>query len=326
MQLTDLAAFLIYCSIVMLFTIVMIYKVAPKYGKTNPLYYLSVCSTAGSISVMSIKAFGIALKLTFAGKNQFTHPSTYAFAIVVVVCIITQMNYLNKALSHFPQSMYVNSTHILEYLVIFHCLLTAPSFHPTPMNHLLISTFHSVNPLYYVTFTTAVLSASFILFQGFNTTDRVNTVSLLSGFLIIFTGVYLLNLSQNDCQDEDEELAGEGAHQLHSPSKEGDIESGRRGSLRLKIVPRTSRTFTPRSPTSFRRSVSLRSPLALKSPGHYEREDAREVEAQALIGDYGFDNEIGEKSRGSVGFELESESDSEEAENHLEQGSTRVHR
>ena len=55
-----------------------------------------------------------------------------------------------------------------------------------------------MNPLYYVTFTTAVLCASFILFQGFNTTDRVNTVSLICGFLVIFTGVYLLNLSQGD--------------------------------------------------------------------------------------------------------------------------------
>jgi len=56
----------------------------------------------------------------------------------------------------------------------------------------------SVNPLYYVTFTTATLCASFILFQGFNTTDAVNTISLLCGFLIIFTGVYLLNLSRSD--------------------------------------------------------------------------------------------------------------------------------
>lgn len=56
----------------------------------------------------------------------------------------------------------------------------------------------SVNPLYYVTFTTATLCASFILFQGFNTTDAVNTISLLCGFLIIFTGVYLLNLSRHD--------------------------------------------------------------------------------------------------------------------------------
>ena len=56
----------------------------------------------------------------------------------------------------------------------------------------------SVNPLYYVTFTTATLCASFILFQGFNTADAVNTISLLCGFLVIFTGVYLLNLSRGD--------------------------------------------------------------------------------------------------------------------------------
>lgn len=55
---------------------------------------------------MAVKAFGIALKLTIDGKNQFNHPSTYAFAIVVIVCILTQMNYFNKALSTFSQSMY----------------------------------------------------------------------------------------------------------------------------------------------------------------------------------------------------------------------------
>lgn len=57
---------------------------------------------------------------------------------------------------------------------------------------------HSVNPLYYVTFTTATLCASFILFNGFNTADPVNTLSLLCGFLVTFTGVYLLNLSRRD--------------------------------------------------------------------------------------------------------------------------------
>jgi multidrug transporter EmrE-like cation transporter len=138
----------------------MIYKVAPVYGKRNPMIYISICSTVGSISVMSVKAFGIALKLTFAGNNQFSHPSTYVFMIVTIVCILTQMNYFNKALSQFSTSI--------------------------------------VNPLYYVTFTTATLCASFILFRGFNTTDAVNTISLLCGFLIIFAGVYLLNLSRGD--------------------------------------------------------------------------------------------------------------------------------
>lgn len=59
-------------------------------------------------------------------------------------------------------------------------------------------TIRRVNPIYYVTFTTATLTASFILFKGFNTADAVNTISLLCGFLVIFSGVYLLNLSRED--------------------------------------------------------------------------------------------------------------------------------
>lgn len=33
----------------------MIYKVAPTYGKKNPVIYTSICSVVGSISVMAIK-------------------------------------------------------------------------------------------------------------------------------------------------------------------------------------------------------------------------------------------------------------------------------
>lgn len=152
--------FLFYCLVVAVYAIVMIYRIAPRFGKKNPLIYISICSTVGSVSVMSIKGFGIALKLTFAGNNQLTHPSTYVFAIVTIVCILTQMNYFNKALDQFDTSL--------------------------------------VNPLYYVTFTTATLCASFILFRGFNTSNPVNTISLLAGFLVIFSGVYLLNVSRMD--------------------------------------------------------------------------------------------------------------------------------
>ncbi|KAM0245009.1 hypothetical protein ACHAQJ_010674 [Trichoderma viride] len=152
--------FLLYAFAVVAFAVFMIYRIAPAYGKRNALIYLSICSTVGSISVMSVKAFGIALKLTFAGHNQFSHPSTYVFMILTTVCILTQMNYFNKALASFPTNI--------------------------------------VNPLYYVTFTTATLCASFILFSGFNTTDPVNTLSLICGFLVTFTGVYLLNLSRGD--------------------------------------------------------------------------------------------------------------------------------
>jgi len=96
----------LYVSLVIIFSLVMIYKIAPIYGKRNPLIYISICSTVGSLTVLSCKAFGIAVKLTFAGMNQFVYPSTYVFIIVTGVCILTQMNYFNKALSQFSSSMY----------------------------------------------------------------------------------------------------------------------------------------------------------------------------------------------------------------------------
>jgi len=56
---------------------------------------------------MAIKGFGIAVKLTLAGNNQFIYVSTYLFGIVVSVCIMVQMNYFNKALDTFSTNVYV---------------------------------------------------------------------------------------------------------------------------------------------------------------------------------------------------------------------------
>lgn len=96
-----------YCIMVLCVSLFMIFKVVPIYGTRNPFVYISICSLVGSVSVMAIKAFGIALKLTFAGNNQFTHPSTYAFGLIVAICIVVQMNYFNKALEQFSTNVYV---------------------------------------------------------------------------------------------------------------------------------------------------------------------------------------------------------------------------
>jgi hypothetical protein len=53
---------------------------------------------------------------------------------------------------------------------------------------------YRVNPIYYVCFTTATIIASAIMFQGWNTASYTNTISLICGFLIIFSGVYLLDM------------------------------------------------------------------------------------------------------------------------------------
>lgn len=207
-------AFMLYCFLVLCYTLVMAYRVVPQYGSTNPMIYISICSSVGSISVMSIKAFGIALKLTFDGHNQFTHASTYLFILVVVVCICTQMTYFNKALDQFDTSI--------------------------------------VNPLYYVTFTTATLCASFILFRGFNTTSAVNIISLVCGFLIIFSGVYLLNISRKSPQGE----------HLFSSSKNGLGD--------LPVVDNGIGAYQTRRSVQFRRSSNDEENLELRRYDSFE--------------------------------------------------------
>lgn len=45
---------------------------------------------------MSIKAIGIATKLTLEGESQVSYPQTWFFVTVAFFCVITQLNYLNK--------------------------------------------------------------------------------------------------------------------------------------------------------------------------------------------------------------------------------------
>ncbi|CAK5272571.1 unnamed protein product [Mycena citricolor] len=149
--------FLMYCFTVCALAIFLAYAVAPKHGRTNPTVYISIASIVGSVSVMFIKGFGVAVKLTFAGKNQFVYPSTFVFGLISVGCIVIQLNYYNKALDLFSVNI--------------------------------------VNPMYYVGFCSATIVASLILFEGFNTTDASNTFSLLCGFIVTFLGVHILNLS-----------------------------------------------------------------------------------------------------------------------------------
>lgn len=151
--------FLTYAVISITFLIFMITRVAGRYGQDNPLVYLSICSVAGSLTVTACKAFGIALKLTFAGNNQFVHFSTYFFAFVVGLCIVVQMNYFNKALEQFDTNI--------------------------------------VTPIYYVFFTSATILASVALFQGFNDSSGKELASLFCGFITIFIGVFLLNSTKS---------------------------------------------------------------------------------------------------------------------------------
>jgi hypothetical protein len=89
---------------------------------------------------MSVKALGIALKLTFQGQNQLIYPQTSVFAMVVVTCVLTQMNYLNKALDTFNTAV--------------------------------------VSPIYYVMFTSLTILASAIMFKVWNSATITVAFSL----------------------------------------------------------------------------------------------------------------------------------------------------
>lgn len=66
-----------YCFTVSVGAVALAYGVVPNHGRKNPVVFISIASIIGSVSVMFIKGFGVAVKLTFAGKNQFVYPITY---------------------------------------------------------------------------------------------------------------------------------------------------------------------------------------------------------------------------------------------------------
>ncbi|KAL1426122.1 hypothetical protein MTO96_018505 [Rhipicephalus appendiculatus] len=91
-------AFIVYVIFVVTAASILMVIYAPKYGTSNVVIYVAICSVIGSLSVMGCKGLGLALRETFAGRNEFTSWVTWVCLIGVVICISVQMNYLNKAL------------------------------------------------------------------------------------------------------------------------------------------------------------------------------------------------------------------------------------
>ncbi|KAI8474297.1 MAG: magnesium transporter NIPA-domain-containing protein [Monoraphidium minutum] len=150
-------AFILYASAAALTVIYLIYWVAPKSGTTNIFVYLGICSTAGSLSVISCKALGIAVKLTFQGNNQLLDPHTLVFIVVLASCLLTQIDYLNRALDLYNTAV--------------------------------------VSPIYYVMFTLLSIVASVIMFQDVQTSVQLATEAC--GFLTIVGGTFLLHTTRD---------------------------------------------------------------------------------------------------------------------------------
>ncbi|XP_022924676.1 probable magnesium transporter NIPA2 [Cucurbita moschata] len=151
--------FLVYSVIVLVLVAVLIVRYVPKYGQTHMVVYVGICSLMGSLTVMSVKAVGIALKLTFSGMNQFKYFETWFFTIVVIGGSILQVNYLNKALDTFNTAV--------------------------------------VSPVYYVMFTSLTILASMIMFKEWDSQSASQIATELCGFVTILSGTFLLHKTRD---------------------------------------------------------------------------------------------------------------------------------
>ncbi|XP_011622951.1 probable magnesium transporter NIPA4 isoform X2 [Amborella trichopoda] len=145
-------AFLLYVASVIVLALVLIFHFAPRCGHTNVLIFTGICSLMGSLSVMSVKALGTSLKLTFEGNNQLTYPQTWFFMMVVLTCVVMQMNYLNKALDTFNTAI--------------------------------------VSPIYYVMFTSLTILASVIMFKDWDGQGEGSIISEICGFVVVLSDMY----------------------------------------------------------------------------------------------------------------------------------------
>ena len=62
--------FLSYISVLITISLVIVFYFAPKYGKTNMIWYITVCSLIGGISVSVTTGLGAAIVQTAMGDNQ----------------------------------------------------------------------------------------------------------------------------------------------------------------------------------------------------------------------------------------------------------------
>lgn len=148
-------AFLLYTASAIAVAFFLILYCAPRYGQTNIFVYIGICSIIGSLTVMSVKAIGIAIKLTLDGANQFVYFQTWIFTLVAISCIITSLNYLNMALDTFNTAV--------------------------------------VSPIYYALFTSFTILASAIMFKDYSGQSISSIASELCGFITVLSGTTVLH-------------------------------------------------------------------------------------------------------------------------------------
>ena len=61
------SGFLAYVSVVLLLCAVLVLYLSPRFGRTNILIYISICSLLGAFTVSSVKGLAIAINMGETG-------------------------------------------------------------------------------------------------------------------------------------------------------------------------------------------------------------------------------------------------------------------
>ncbi|MGH0140050.1 UNVERIFIED_CONTAM: hypothetical protein FKN15_070439 [Acipenser sinensis] len=141
------------CMLSLLGSTVMVIH-APREEEIKTLHDMGSKLKDTAFSVSSVKGLGLAIKELLEEKPVYKDPLAYILLATLAISVSTQINYLNKALDTFNTSV--------------------------------------VTPVYYVFFTTVVVTCSVILFKEWNSMSVADIFGNLSGFCIIIIGIFLL--------------------------------------------------------------------------------------------------------------------------------------
>ncbi|GAA5891789.1 hypothetical protein JCM6882_006208 [Rhodosporidiobolus microsporus] len=156
--------FLTWLGIAVAVSVGMIFWVAPRYGKTHMLVYIGICSVLGGLSVACTSGLGGTILSAIRGESSPWGNWFFWFLLIfVVVTLLLEVFYLNKALEIFNTAM--------------------------------------VTPVYFVIFTTCTLVTSIILNKGFSGSTVTQIITLVLGFLVICFGISILQLSKIDPEE-----------------------------------------------------------------------------------------------------------------------------
>ncbi|CAK1601094.1 unnamed protein product [Parnassius mnemosyne] len=148
--------FISYVLTISVMTLIIKIVFVPRFGNTNVVVYLLICSAIGSLTVVFCKGVALGIKETVeGGGNNFTNYLFWLLVVLSALCVVVQMNYLNKSLDIFNTSV--------------------------------------VTPIYYVIFTVLVIISSGILFKEWEQIYFEDILGCTCGILILMIAVFILN-------------------------------------------------------------------------------------------------------------------------------------